>query len=110
MVSIDNNKITLTRGDTLKVKFDLTDDNGDTFEPQDGDVVKFGVKTDYEAETPFLIEKIIPNNTQILHIEPSDTKELEYGSYVWDCQITFANGDVNTFITKGKFKVTEEVV
>lgn len=111
MVSIDGNKITLTRGDTLKFKLNLTDDNGDEYTRESGDTVKFGVKADYGATTPFLIEKTINSNQAlVVHITPNDTKNLEYGTYVWDCQITFADGSVNTFITKGKFKVTEEVV
>lgn len=103
MISIKGTTIEMTRGDTLRFRFELD------YEPQDGDVIKFGVKESYD-DTECLIEKVIPNDGLELHLEPSDTKDLEYGTYVWDAQITFANGDVNTFITKAKFKIKEEVV
>jgi hypothetical protein len=45
----------------------------------------------------------------LLVIYPEDTKELEFGSYVYDIQLTKANGDIDTFITASKFKITAEV-
>lgn len=104
MVKITNTFIEVTRGDSLRVKLNL---NG--YALQDGDVIKWGLKTTYSDAT-CVIEKVIPNDTLELYLTPSDTKSLDYGTYVWDCQITFANGDVNTFITKARFKITEEVV
>lgn len=109
MVSINGTTITMTRGDTLKVKLTLANADGTEYTPATGDVIKVGVKADY-SDTNCAIEKTVPNDTLILHIAPSDTNTLDFGSYVWDAQITFANGDVNTFITKGKLKITEEVV
>lgn len=110
MVKVSGNQIVMTRGDTLKVKLNLTNSDGSAYTPNAQDVIKFGVKEDYETST-FKIEKTIPVQTLLLHITPSDTKTLDYGTYVWDCQITFAEtNDVNTFITKGKLKITEEVV
>ena len=45
----------------------------------------------------------------ILELEPNDTKTLDFGSYVYDVQITFADGRVDTFITEAVFKLTPEV-
>lgn len=94
----------MTRGDTLRFKLELTG-----YTPATGDEIKFGVKESYD-DTTCLIEKTIPLNTMELHLTPSDTEDLDFGTYVWDCQITFANGDVYTFITKAKLKIKEEVV
>ena len=53
--------------------------------------------------------KDIPIDTMKLILEPADTKTLVFGKYVYDIQLTKATGEVDTFITKGSMKVTEEV-
>lgn len=108
-VKVSGTTIVATRGDTVKLHVELMDSENHEYIPQEGDVIRFAMKEDYnDAET--IIEKIIPNDTQILRIEPEDTKPLPQPSqYVYDIQITYANGDVDTFIDKAKFKLTEEV-
>jgi hypothetical protein len=58
-----------------------------------------------------LIWKSIPNETLRLFLDAEDTKRLsvECSPYVYDIQITMADGTVDTFIDRGKFIVTEEV-
>lgn len=110
MFLLNGQNIAITRGDTLRLKLEIiNEESGELYIPSDGDIVEFGVKAKY-AEEECLIKKVIPNDTLILHIAPEDTKPLNFGSYVYDCQVTFANGDVKTFISKKKFKITEEVV
>ena len=53
--------------------------------------------------------KDIPSDTMLLVLEPEDTKTLPFGKYVYDIQITYADGKVDTFITKGRLRLTEEV-
>ena len=86
-----NNKtkeIELTRGDTLKVKIDIFI-NGEEYIPRPEDSLRFAMKNTYNT-SKLLVHKNIPIDT------------------VYDIQITFANGDVNTFIS-GKFKLKPEV-
>jgi hypothetical protein len=45
----------------------------------------------------------------ILHLEPDDTKGLGFGEYVYDVELTFANGDVDTFINNARFSLVPEV-
>lgn len=99
-------EIELTRGDTLKVKIDVLI-NGEAYIPRPEDSLRFAMKTAYNA-SKLLIHKDIPIDTCILHLEPQDTKKLRFGDYVYDIQITFANGDVNTFIS-GRFRLNPEV-
>lgn len=113
-VSIEENRITMTRGDTLRLKIDMVRD-GEVYEPDDGDVIRFAVKhptlnstkTEYVDVEP-LIEIVIPNDTLLLELEPNDTKPLGFGRYDYDIQITFADGTVDTFIS-GSLKLTKEV-
>lgn len=106
--SVTKNNITLTRGDTFKAQISIKDKDGNLYVPQEGDLIEFGVKKNYNTQD-FLIKKIIPNDTMVLRIESEDTKALGYGAYVYDMQLTKANGDVMTFITKSSLTLTEEV-
>ena len=112
---ISGNSITLTRGDTLRVKVTILD-NEEEYTPIGGDSVRFALKHktktadggEYLDPEP-LILKTIPNDTLILELEPSDTKELAFGAYDYDIELTYEDGTVDTFITKANFKLTEEV-
>ena len=106
--SIKNTSITLTRGDTLKVQIAIFDDQGEPYVPQNDDIIRFAMKKDYEDENP-LILKVIPNDTLVLTLEPSDTKPLAFGKYVYDIQLTNGSGEIDTFITKAQLNLTEEV-
>lgn len=103
-----NNAIYLTRGDTFKAVLTITYPDGSIYTPIEGDSIRFAMKRDVE-DTECLILKDIPIDTMMLQLDPADTKELEFGSYIYDIQLTKANGDVDTFITASKLKLTVEV-
>lgn len=107
MVNINGTTITMTKGDSLAVQLHLTM-NGEAYFPQDNDVIRFAMKKRYTDDEP-LIYKIIPNDTLILKLESEDTKNLAVSQYIYDIQITYANGDVNTFITEARFILRPEV-
>lgn len=102
------NDISLTRGDTCTVKIDIIDQDGILYEPVEGDTVRFAMKQNYDKGAPAIIKEI-PIDTMILKLDPEDTKRLCYGKYVYDVELTKANGDVDTFITKATLTLTEEV-
>lgn len=106
--SVSGNKITLTRGDTFRATVSIFNPDGTPYELQEGDSVRFAMKQDYDDEE-VLILKDIPTDTMELVLEPEDTKPYEFGDYVYDIQLTKANGDVDTFVAKAKIKLTEEV-
>ena len=109
MIRISGTTIIMTRGDTLRVVLELKDEEGNTYVPLENDRIRFAMKKNYDDDTP-LIVKEIPNDTLELVLNPDDTKNLEQpASYVYDIEITYANGDVDTFIDKAKLKLTEEV-
>lgn len=105
---VKNTNIYLTRGDTFKAKITITNPDGTIYTPQEGDQIRFAMKEDVNDEE-CLIWRNIPIDTMILELVPGDTKELDYGTYVYDIQLTKANGDVDTFITASKLKLTYEV-
>ncbi len=106
--SVSGTTITLTRGDTFLAVVSITDSNGDAYIPKEGDSVRFAMKKTYDTPTPILV-KNIPTDTMKLVLDPEDTKSLSFGKYVYDIQLTKANGDVDTFITTAAIKITEEV-
>ncbi|MDO4292048.1 MAG: hypothetical protein Q4C65_02345 [Eubacteriales bacterium] len=106
--SVSGTTILLTRGDTFKAQISITTPDSVPYEPVDGDTVRFAMKSSYSDPKPLLVKEI-PIDTLILKIDPEDTKELAFGKYVYDIQLTKKTGEVDTFITKGIMKITEEV-
>ncbi len=77
-----------------------------------GDTVYFTVKVS-ASDTAKAFQKVVASfNTDgsaTITIDPSDTKELNIGDYVYDVQITFETGDVKTVIPMSKFRLAAEV-
>lgn len=106
--SVSGNTITLTRGDTFIALVSIMDSDGYPYTPAEGDKVRFAMKSAYSDPVPVLF-KDIPIDTMLLEISPDDTSDLPMGKkYVYDIELTKANGVVDTFI-KGKLNLTEEV-
>lgn len=108
MISIEGTTITMTRGDTLRAVIEIQEQDGDAYAPVEGEEVRFAMKRKYADATP-LIYRTIPYDTLVLQLDPEDTKALNYGSYVYDIQITRLDGTVDTFIDRAKLVLTEEV-
>ena len=106
--SVSGTTITLTRGDTFKAVVSITQQDGSPYVPTSGDKVRFAMKAKYEDQDPLLV-KDIPIDTMRLTLNPEDTKNFDFGKYVYDIQLTKEDGTVDTFITKATIKITEEV-
>ena len=108
-VKISGTTISLTRGDTLRLTVDVFNPDGTAYEPIDGDSIRFALKKTYRDSEP-LIYKDISTIDRILYISPEETKALRQPSdYVYDIQMTHANGDIDTFTANAKLHITEEV-
>lgn len=107
MYGIKNNRIALVRGDTLTAKVEIQCD-GETYELREGDSMRFAMKKSYNSKKE-IIRKEIPADTRLLTLEPEDTEELDGGVYVYDIELTFANGDIDTFI-RGNLVLLPDVV
>jgi len=109
MQKINGTEITLTKGDTFKAIVTMKTIDGKNYTPSENDVIRFAMKKNYNDEN-VLIEKVIPNGTLLLELTSTETKNLNVGNYVYDIQITYENGDVDTFINMATFTLTKEVV
>lgn len=116
MYSITGTTIRLTRGDTLVVDVGIKNPDGTAYEVQSGDSIRFALKRalmtggnkDFADKDP-IITKAIPTNTLTLALAPTDTEDLAFGKYKYDIEITFANGQVCTFIPDADFIITPEI-
>lgn len=110
-MKIDGNDITMIRGDS-KDLYIRCYDGGSHIPFEKGDTVYFTVK-----ESPSKKEKILQKIVKdfqdgVAHIEimPGDTKQMKFKrKYVYDVQVTFKSGRVNTIVPLSHFMVTEEV-
>lgn len=106
--SVKGTTITLTRGDSFAADIDIFQPNGHPYIPIEGDSIRFAMKKTVKDEEP-LILKDIPIDTLKLTLDPEDTKDLDFGNYIYDIQLTKSTGEVDTFITKSTLILTEEV-
>lgn len=107
---VEGTNITLTRGDTLRVKIVplMPGKKNVPYTPVPGDKIRFAMKQTFKDDEPVMIMADIPIDDCVLYIRPEQTKSIAYGRYVYDIQLTYADGDVDTFI-KGSLTLTEEV-
>lgn len=107
MVQINGSTITMTRGDTLSLTVGIMQGD-DEYQVQAGDVIRFAMKRFYTDSEPLII-KVIDNDSLSLQLDPEDTKNLPFGSYVYDVEITMEDGTVDTFISEAKITLAKEV-
>lgn len=112
MIKIKKTSISLTRGDSAYINFTLTNDDGEPITLTGGDHIRCQVRTE-PVVGQLLFEGLVnystANNTITWHIRPQDTATAEIGTYYWDAQIEYANGDVYTFVDVSEFTLLPEV-
>lgn len=105
---LEDGTIRLTRGDTARFSVGAVNDLlGQSYELASDDQITFTVKKRVRDTAP-LLQKTVLGYT-VFHIKPTDTQSLSFGKYVYDVQITTANGDVYTIIEPTTFELLTEV-
>ncbi len=103
-------KMTMPRGDSESFTVSYSDDLG-AVPFVTGDKVYFSVKRD-KNDTTYQFQKLVTTFTAeglaLVNILPADTKTMDFGRYVYDIQITFADGTVKT-PKRGLFILDDEV-
>lgn len=109
MQQVMNNRILMTAGDTFRAQVEIRYPDGQAYVPEEGDRLRFAMKLDSTSDD-VLIKKEIPIYTMALQLDPDQTKGLVPGkTYLYDIELTHANGDIDTVISNGKMKVLPEV-
>ena len=106
MLYIDGTNIKLTRGDTSYLTFPITM-NGEAYAMKPEDTLYLTVKkTVNDTEYCFQRSSVGSN---IIHIEPSDTKPFAFGKYKYDVELRLGDGDIFTVIDTSTFEILSEV-
>lgn len=106
MFTVQNNNISLIRGDSGAFTISIADTNGIPVALTDGDVLTFTVRRTPRSPT-IVLQKTITGGT--LYINPTDTQDLTFGSYVYDVELCRADGYTDTIIPPHEFLILEEV-
>ena len=106
MLTCVNNNISITRGDSAIFALSIKKDDGSPYEIAEGDTVIFTVKKS-TFDTKIITQKKVVDG--VVRLNPDDTKDLEYGTYYYDVELTQADGFVSTVISPHKFIVEQEV-
>ena len=100
----DNQNITLTRGDSAT--FGLTVKQNTSSYDYSNDLVVFTVKKNVNTDG-ILFQKTFTNG--VINLTPSDTSNLNYGTYYYDVQLKNTSNGIYTVIPPSKFIVAPEV-
>lgn len=106
MLTCVNNNISITRGDSAIFALKIEKADGEPYKIGEGDTVIFTVKKS-TFDKDIITQKTVVNG--VITINPDDTKDLEYGTYYYDVELTRADGFVSTVISPHKFIVEQEV-
>lgn len=106
MFTVNNNNISMIRGDSGVFTITIADTNGSPVTLTDGDVLTFTLRRTPRSPT-IVLQKTITDGT--LNINPGDTQDLTFGSYVYDVELRRADGYTDTIIPPHEFLVLEEV-
>ena len=103
-MTVNGTKLAMVRGDSESITVQCS------VPFASGDAVYFTVRQ--TVEDPIVLQKIITEfdtGKAIIVINPSDTEPLDFDDYVYDIQLTRADGTVTTLIEPDRFRIKEEV-
>lgn len=107
MFKIDkHNRIFLTKGDNAEIDIRIYNLDGKEVEITSNDTIVLTVRKNTSQQSASF-SKTADLNT--IYIEPADTSSLSSGLYVYDIQLTNADGEISTIIPVSYFELLEEV-
>lgn len=100
--------IQLTRGDTARLSVSILNDlTNSEYIIGEKDTLRLTVKKSVNDVTP-VFQKVVKGSNKF-YIEPSDTKDISFGRYLYDVELTTASEDVYTVIVPTTFEILKEV-
>lgn len=111
MLTVDkDNTIHLPRGNTARLRIDRATNvtTGKEYAFAAEDKVTLTIKKTVYDTSP-TVQISVPGG-ELIHIKPEDTRPLAFGRYVYDVQLTTADGDIYTVIPLATFVVEKEAM
>jgi hypothetical protein len=104
---IKGTEISIIRGDSATINLNIKDKvANEEYVLDSNDIVRFSVKKDI-FDNDIIIQKEFHDNQILLTHE--DTKDLEFGEYVYDVELQFQDGQRDTIIPPSRFILLAEV-
>ena len=104
----DDGVIRLTRGDSARLLITINSEiDNNTYKIKPTDTLTFTIKKAIKDTTPSVQKRITGSNQ--FYILPTDTKDLSFGKYIYDVELTTSDGDVYTIIEPTTFVFLKEV-
>ena len=104
-MKIRGKNISMTRGDSETITVTCSE----PFSP--GDTVYLTLRAD--AESAIVLQKVVTafgdGGEAVIVIDHADTEGLDFEEYLYDIQVTRADGTVTTLVTPASFTIEEEV-
>ena len=100
----------MVRGDSKEIFLVFKDDDTDEIVKYGSDNAVFTLtvkETAYREEASFQVKGERAEDEIVFKIKPEDTKDLDFGEYVFD--IEMKDGDTVTTFVVGRFKIMQEV-
>lgn len=110
-MKIDRTNIRMIRGDSEGINIRVKDHAGLPVPLIEGDTVYFTVKDNAKTKVK-RFQKVITefiDGAAHVNIEPEDTQKLDFKTYVYDIQLTKADGTVKTIVPISNFIIGQEV-
>ena len=109
---IEGNTISMIRGDSESLTIRCQEPDGDAHPFQEGDKVYFTIKKSEYTQVK-LFQKVVTafgeEGEAQVEISPEDTREMDFGVYRYDVQLTDREGRVTTILPPGDFILCGEV-
>lgn len=107
MVTIEDNNIYLTRGDTVTFDLELLDEDDEPYVMSSDEYIVFSLRRLY-GKGEVLLTKM--SDTPSFSLNTNDTKNLTFGEYKYDVYLlNESDNSINTFIADRTFYIGEEV-
>lgn len=103
----------IIRGTTQSLLVTITDETGETYKLQSGDVLRFGIKRNWQDTDYDVCKEITSDNMQdngyIIALAPEDTLDLPAEGYYFDVGLQTADGDYYMIIPCDKCVIAPAV-
>ena len=110
-MQIKGTNMTMIRGDSETIFVSMEDAENEKVAFKTGDTLRMTIKDSLKSAVNIL-QKVITEFeywNAIIILTPEDTKDLRVKEYIYDVQLTRADGTVSTIIKPSKFTIEGDV-